>query len=492
MARTRFIKPGFFMNEELAELPCEARLLFIGLWTIADRDGRLEDRPRKIKAAVFPYEDLDVDSLLGLLAGKKFVRRYRIKGLACIEIDNFVKHQKPHPKEPPSLVPAPEDREDESGEERGEGEERGVGGKCGVRSAELGGSAEWERSAERGARNVEWGRAAECGARDAECGARDAECGTRDAERRDDGCCPEESGPYHEKLGPDHEIQGLSPEKLEPNHEIQECPAEEQELSHEIRGLAMGKPEVSQEVQGPGSERTVPEMELERTYREIGRTGRELERSSRVLPALTKDRRIEGRERKHSEGKTREREGEAHGREEKTRGREGEARGREEKAHRREGRVETSTAISRAGVQRKPEVETVFDYWKHRTGHPDAKLTREREMKIRGRLEEGYTVEELQQAVEGCRGSPFHQGDNERGHRYDDITLICRSGSKVEQFVEMARENRDETRQCGNRSNVRKIMQGIELVRSRAAQSRDPGDDNKQSEGCMLTASSGT
>ena len=44
MARARNIKPGFFKNELLVGLPYEYRLLFIGLWTIADRDGRFEDR----------------------------------------------------------------------------------------------------------------------------------------------------------------------------------------------------------------------------------------------------------------------------------------------------------------------------------------------------------------------------------------------------------------------------------------------------------------
>ncbi|WP_461949107.1 hypothetical protein ACOKPE_14565 [Acinetobacter baumannii] len=52
MARSRNIKPSFFMNEDIIELPYEARLLFIGLWTLADREGRLENRPKKIKGAV--------------------------------------------------------------------------------------------------------------------------------------------------------------------------------------------------------------------------------------------------------------------------------------------------------------------------------------------------------------------------------------------------------------------------------------------------------
>jgi hypothetical protein len=93
------------MNEELAELPCEARLLFIGLWTIADREGRLEDRPRKIKAALFPYDQSDVDDLLRQLARKGFLRRYEAEGGRYIHITNFKKHQNPHPKEAPSDIP---------------------------------------------------------------------------------------------------------------------------------------------------------------------------------------------------------------------------------------------------------------------------------------------------------------------------------------------------------------------------------------------------
>ena len=44
--RARNIKPGFFKNDALAELDFAGRLLFIGLWGIADRAGRLEDRPK--------------------------------------------------------------------------------------------------------------------------------------------------------------------------------------------------------------------------------------------------------------------------------------------------------------------------------------------------------------------------------------------------------------------------------------------------------------
>lgn len=45
--RARDIKPGFFKNDQLADCSMAARLLFPGLWMMADREGRLENRPKK-------------------------------------------------------------------------------------------------------------------------------------------------------------------------------------------------------------------------------------------------------------------------------------------------------------------------------------------------------------------------------------------------------------------------------------------------------------
>lgn len=122
MARIRTIKPEFFKNEQLAELPAMSRLLFIGLWTLADRAGRLEDRPKRIKADVFPYDNMDVEKALNDLQSKGFIIRYKGNAnitdrilppeqptteLNCIEIINFLKHQKIDGyNEKPSLLPA--------------------------------------------------------------------------------------------------------------------------------------------------------------------------------------------------------------------------------------------------------------------------------------------------------------------------------------------------------------------------------------------------
>ena len=105
LARARNIKPGFFLNDKLAEIDPLGRILFAGLWTIADREGRLEDRPKKIKAEILPYDDCSIDGLLSELAKHGFILRYEIAGEKFIQILTFLKHQNPHKNEKPSEIP---------------------------------------------------------------------------------------------------------------------------------------------------------------------------------------------------------------------------------------------------------------------------------------------------------------------------------------------------------------------------------------------------
>lgn len=106
MARARNIKPGFFRNADLVELPFEARLLFIGLWTMADREGRLEDRPKQIKMELFPADNVDCDGVLTSLAAIGMIQRYEVDGKRYIQVVSFTKHQNPHRDERPSTIPA--------------------------------------------------------------------------------------------------------------------------------------------------------------------------------------------------------------------------------------------------------------------------------------------------------------------------------------------------------------------------------------------------
>ena len=107
MARARNIKPGFFTNDVLAEIDPLGRLLFAGIWTIADREGRLEDRPKRIKAELLPYDDCDPEELLKALNDNGFILRYQSGGVGYIQVLAWGKHQNPHVKEAASTIPAP-------------------------------------------------------------------------------------------------------------------------------------------------------------------------------------------------------------------------------------------------------------------------------------------------------------------------------------------------------------------------------------------------
>lgn len=109
MARTRSIKPSFFKNEYLAECEPMARLLFIGLWTLADSQGRMEFRPMRIRAELFPYENCDILGLLKQLADRGFVRAYESGDMKVLEIPTFGEHQRCHPDERDEGLPAPDE-----------------------------------------------------------------------------------------------------------------------------------------------------------------------------------------------------------------------------------------------------------------------------------------------------------------------------------------------------------------------------------------------
>ncbi len=105
MARARLLKPQLFSNESLSEVPPIGRLLFIGLWTLADKKGRLRDSPRWIKGQLFPFENVGMDKLLADLDERGFICRYAIDGEGYIQVTNFEKHQRPHANEPESSIP---------------------------------------------------------------------------------------------------------------------------------------------------------------------------------------------------------------------------------------------------------------------------------------------------------------------------------------------------------------------------------------------------
>lgn len=60
MARIRTIKPDFFTSEDIMALSPLARLLYIGTWLEADREGRLTWKPSTLKVRYLPSDACDV------------------------------------------------------------------------------------------------------------------------------------------------------------------------------------------------------------------------------------------------------------------------------------------------------------------------------------------------------------------------------------------------------------------------------------------------
>ncbi|HAV3588544.1 TPA: DUF1376 domain-containing protein [Acinetobacter baumannii] len=79
----------------------------------------------------------------------------------------------------------------------------------------------------------------------------------------------------------------------------------------------------------------------------------------------------------------------------------------------------------------KNEIQEVFEFWRVTFNKNDRTvLSNDRKNKIKARLKEGYTSQDLKQAVIGCSKSSFHIEKN-----FTDIELICRSAKHVDQFL---------------------------------------------------------
>jgi hypothetical protein len=258
MARARNIKPSFFNNDVLAECDPLGRLLFIGLWTIADFKGDIEWRPKRIKAQILPYDNCDIEKLAINLDKSGFIRFYSVQGEDYLNIVNFNKHQNPHKNERDkgSEIPA-----------------FGCEGSQAIDLKELAINPDKSRS------------------------------------KRNDS-----TSDRADSLIPITDSLILNPDSYFPQTESQ--------------------------------------------------------------------------------------------------------------------------TDAKAPNTVSAQVNEIFEYWKATMNkNESSKLTKERDKKVRERLKEGYTVDQIKLAVFGCSQSPHNMGQNENGKVYDDLELICRTGSNLERFA---------------------------------------------------------
>ena len=94
--------------------------------------------------------------------------------------------------------------------------------------------------------------------------------------------------------------------------------------------------------------------------------------------------------------------------------------------------IGAARAAMTAEMVRRSAVGRLFAFWQDRCDHKQAKLTPDRTRCIIARLKEGYTETEIRKAIEGAGVAAFVNDD---GQKYDDLTLICRNGSKLESFI---------------------------------------------------------
>lgn len=105
MAYIRTIKATFFTSDDIVFLSPLARLLYIALWTEADREGRLYWRPGNFKLRFLPGDNCDIHALCEELLESGLVVTYVVDGKTYAEIPTFTRHQSINVRERKSILP---------------------------------------------------------------------------------------------------------------------------------------------------------------------------------------------------------------------------------------------------------------------------------------------------------------------------------------------------------------------------------------------------
>ncbi len=83
------------------------------------------------------------------------------------------------------------------------------------------------------------------------------------------------------------------------------------------------------------------------------------------------------------------------------------------------------------------DLNDVFQHWCDVHGHSKARLDDKRRKLIRSAYALGYSVGDMKSAINGCKKSAFHQGDNKGKRVYDSLELILRSAEKIDTFMKI-------------------------------------------------------
>lgn len=119
MARIRTLKPSVWRDKAFCSVSRDARLLFIGLISNADDEGRFEADPELLRAAIYPRDgfgatpdtqlfgsagDADVDVWLAELESVDLVRLWTVRGERFGDLPGWLNHQRIQ-RPTPSVIP---------------------------------------------------------------------------------------------------------------------------------------------------------------------------------------------------------------------------------------------------------------------------------------------------------------------------------------------------------------------------------------------------
>lgn len=113
MARKRQIDPEIWRSEQFVALSLPARLLWIGLISQADDEGRLKGGPLWLKMAIFPADSTplaQIEQWLAEVLAAGLARHYEADGQPYLHLPNFPKYQyisKPYPSKLPPPPASP-------------------------------------------------------------------------------------------------------------------------------------------------------------------------------------------------------------------------------------------------------------------------------------------------------------------------------------------------------------------------------------------------
>ncbi len=341
MSKIRTVKPELFRHEQLFEAEQESnfplRLIFIGLFTVVDAEGRFRWRPRQLKLDILPYDEMDFSAALSALVKYGFVQKYDYQGECYGFIPTWRKHQSINQREPDSILPDP--------------------------SSTLAIRSQIVPTPMYAGNNQN----------------KDKNMSTQTVHR-----------PLPSLIV--QSVENEPPQDLTPT--VSENLILEQSVSNErlqINAIPCTDSVTPSHVSSmPNSAAHIPNQD------------------AHVLASLEMEMEMEMEEEVEQE---------------------------KEKEKEKEEEWKNQNPHTRAAPD---PITKIFSHWQAVMNHPKAVLDKQRRRFIQQALDNGYSADDLCQAIIGCSLTPHNQGQNDRGERYDGLHLILRSADQIDRFIRNA------------------------------------------------------